>query len=222
MPSSPQPQAEPRAGSEEASSPSQAPGTEGERDSVTDVHGTVAHFEMAYSPPENQLERFGPPLRQLLGPISFLGFGLAMVGAVVLAQNTAAYPALSRWVEQQDRGRAISSLGLALVVLACAVGTLIRALMRGVVVRHDGVEARYLLAFGFPRVRRWTWAQVERIVMDDCSVMFELWNGSYERMPEVGNHKGLCDGLERAARARGIQVTKLNAARQRRRGKRGR
>jgi len=185
---------------------------DGERISVTDVHGTVARFEMAYSPTETDLFRFGPPMRQRVASLFFLLFAGAMVAAVLYGESASSAPALSTWLADQDRGRPIGSLSLSLIVLVCAVGTVARAQMRGLVVRADGVEARYLLALGMPRIRRWTWAQVERIVVDESSVMFELWNGEYERMPAVARHAELCELLERIASGRKIRVTRLPRA----------
>jgi hypothetical protein len=71
------------------------------------------------------------------------------------------------------------------------------------------VEARYLLALGVPRIKRWAWSQVERIIVDERAVMFELWNGEYERMPEVKEPRKLRELLERIAAARHIRVTRL-------------
>ncbi len=185
---------------------------EGERVSVTDVHGTVARFEMAYSPTEIDRFRFGPPWSQRLPSLLFLGFALAMVGTVLYGESSASGSRLAHWLAEQDRGRPIGSLGLALIILACALGTVARAQMRGLVVRADGVEARYLLALGVPRICRWTWAQVERIIVDDTSVMFELWNGEYERLPTVKDHERMCELLERIASGRKIRVTRLPGA----------
>jgi hypothetical protein len=184
-------------------------GEDGDRVSVTEVNGTVARFEMAYSPVESDRFRFGPPLRQRIPSLLFLGFAIAMVAVVLYGESSASGARLSTWLAAQDRGRPIGSLGLSIIVLASAIGTVVRAQMRGLVVRADGVEARYLLALGIPRIRRWTWAQVERIVVDDRSVMFELWNGEYERMPPVAEHTALCDLLERIASGRNLRVTKL-------------
>jgi hypothetical protein len=185
------------------------PVDDGDRISVTDVNGTVARFEMAYSPTESDRFRFGPPLRQRLPSFVFLGFAMAMVGVVLYGESASSGTALSTWIAEHDRGRPIGSLGLAVIVLVCSMGTVVRAQMRGLIVRADGVEARYLLALGMPRICRWTWAQVERIIFDDASVMFELWNGEYERLPAVDDHAGMCDLLERIASGRKIRVTKL-------------
>ncbi len=185
---------------------------DGDRISVTDVNGTVARFEMAYSPSDSERHRFGPPLRQRLPSLVFLAFGVAMLGAVLYGESGHSSSGLSQWLADQDRGRPIGSLGLAVIVLACALGTVARAQMRGLIVRADGVEARYLLALGFPRICRWTWAQVERVIVDDESVMFEMWNGEYERLPEVHDTHRLADLLERIAAGRKIRVTRLPSA----------
>ncbi len=184
-------------------------GDDGDRISVTDVNGTVARFEMAYSPVEADRFRFGPPFRQRIPSLLFLALAVTMLVMVLYGESAGSSTRLSSWLAQQDRGRPIGSLGLSIVIVLSALGTVARAQMRGLVVRADGVEARYLLALGIPRIRRWTWAQVERIVVDDRSVMFELWHGEYERLPSVADHAGLCDLLERIAAGRKLRVTKL-------------
>ena len=74
---------------------------------------------------------------------------------------------------------------LAFFIFLSGVGTLVRARMRGVVVHVDGLEARYLLPMGVPRVKRWAWAQIERVLIDDEGAMLELWDSTYERLPDV-------------------------------------
>jgi hypothetical protein len=81
--------------------------------------------------------------------------------------------------------------------------------MRGVLVHPDRIEARYLLPMGVPRVKRWAWAQVERIVLDDEGAMLELWDSTYERLPEVAEPLEMGALLERIAGERRIAVTRL-------------
>jgi hypothetical protein len=109
-----------------------------------------------------------------------------------------------------DRGRPLSAMALALIIFVSAIGTVIRAHMRGVVVHSDGIEGRYLLALGIPRVRRWAWAQVHRMLVDDTQVMLELWDGTYERLPEVQNTHKLVELLENIAGSRRIEMTHLS------------
>lgn len=81
--------------------------------------------------------------------------------------------------------------------------------MRGVIVTKDGVEARYLLALGVPRIKRWAWSQIDRLVLDETDVMLELWDGTYEKLPLVREGKRLAELLERIAAGRGRTVTRL-------------
>ena len=105
--------------------------------------------------------------------------------------------------------RIILSFVLAFFIFLSGVGTLVRARMRGVVVHVDGLEARYLLPMGVPRVKRWAWAQIERVLIDDEGAMLELWDSTYERLPDVANPGELGALLERIAASRRIVVTRL-------------
>jgi len=183
-------------------------------DSVTDVNGTVARFEMAYSPIASRGVSFGPPLRQRLPSLVFCGFGAILVGLVITAYYFASSNSrLYEWIVDGDRARPLPASVLAIVVLLSGIGTAIRARMRGVLIHPDGIEARYLLPMGVPRIKRWTWAQVERMVLDDEGAMLELWDATYERLPDVARPKELTTLLERVALERRIVVTRLDAIR---------
>jgi hypothetical protein len=189
-----------------------AEGEDGDRVSVTDVNGSVARFDMAYSPPGGDKTRFGPPLAQRLPSLLFVALALAMVSVVFIGEGGPSGSRLHAFIVEGDRGRLLSAQTLAFIVLASAIGTAFRARMRGVIVRPDGIEARYLLALGIPRIRRWAWSQIERIVLDDTQVMFELWNGQYERLPPVAEPKKLSDLLEHIAATRKLRLTRLKPA----------
>jgi hypothetical protein len=183
---------------------------DGDRVSITDVHGTVARFEMSYSPPTGVRTKFGPPLRERVPSLLYLVGALTLGAIVVYAYSLA--PSSSRlfaWVVEGDRGRPISANILAIVVVVSALGTVARAHMRGVLVSDDWIEARYLLAFGIPRARRWGWAQILRVIVDQTSVAFELWDGSFERLPRVAKGQELVDLLRTHAEQRRIGVTVL-------------
>ena len=187
-----------------------------EMESVTDVNGTVARFEMAYSPPTRGPEKFGPPLRQRVGSMIFFAFGATVAILVAIAYYaSSSNSSLYAWVVEGDRARPLPAPVLAFFVFVSGVGTLVRARMRGVVVHVDGIEARYLLAMGVPRVKRWAWAQIERVVLDDEGAMLELWDSTYERLPDVARPKELAALLERIAASRRIVVTRLDAVRDR-------
>lgn len=176
---------------------------------MTDVHGTVARFDMAYSPPKGEKTTFGPPLAQRLPSLIFVAFALALVAVVYIGETSPPGSRLFAFIVEGDRGRPFSARTLAFIVLASAIGTALRARMRGVIVKPDGIEARYLLAMGIPRIRRWAWSQIERMVIDDTQVMLELWNGQYERLPAVAEPKKLSDLLEHIATTRNLRVTRL-------------
>lgn len=183
--------------------------TADERPSITEVNGTVARFTMAYSPAAGDRFTFGPPLAQKLPSWIFLGIALTLTAIVLVAYQSSGSSPLYTWVVEGDAQRPLRSLPLSLIVLLSAVATVIRARMRGVIVRAEGVEARDILAMGMPRVRSWGWAQIDRLVVDDESVMLELWNGTYERLPRVQDGRKLADLLSSIAIARGKQVTRL-------------
>lgn len=183
--------------------------TEGDRESITDVHGTVARFEMSYSPKVGERLMFGPPMRMRIPSFVYLAGAVALLGTVLAAHLGSSNSRLYVWVVEGDKNRPLGALTLSLLILVSAIGTLIRAHMRGVVVVSEGIEARYLMAFGIPRIRKWTWAQVSRLVVDDASVMLELWDGRYERLPEVKEPKRLGELLEGICATRHIHVTRL-------------
>jgi hypothetical protein len=186
---------------------------DGDRVSVTDVNGTIARFEMTYSPPAAGRLKFGPPLASRIPSAIYLA-GALVLGALVLYAYTAASSnsLLFVWVVEKDRGRPLSANVLTAIVVVSAVGTVLRTHMRGVLVSDDWVEARYLLAFGIPRSRRWAWTQVLRVVLDGTRVAFELWDGSFERLPQVAKGRELVDVVLQHAQRRRIDVTVLDAA----------
>jgi hypothetical protein len=177
-----------------------------DRSSITDVNGTVARFEMAYNPSPTERLTFGPPLWQRIPSFFFLAFAAVLAGATALAHGGGANTSLYRFIVIEGR------TPLVYVIVIAAIATFVRSGMRGVIVTRDAVETRSL-SMGIPRVRKFRWAQIDRIVLDDQSVLFELWNGTYERLPKVRDGRGLAELLERVAIGRGRQVTRLDRAR---------
>lgn len=184
---------------------------DGDRPSITEVNGTVARFEMAYSPDKDD-ERlsFGPPLWQTLPSYLFGALCLALVIVVATTYFGSSNSRLYVWIVEGDRGRPIPSSALAFIVFLSGLATVVRAHMRGVVITKEGIEARYLLPMGVPRVKRWQWAQVHRMVMDKRGVMLELWDSSYERLPAVAEAPRLMGVLAHAAGKHGIVITQLD------------
>ena len=183
---------------------------EGDRPSITEVNGTVARFEMAYQPEPSERHAFGPPFLTKLPALLWFAFSLAIAATVVIAHHSSSNSQLYVWVVERDRGGLPSSV-LAFVVLASGIATLVRSYMRGVIVQKSGIEARYVLPLGVPRVRRWAWAQIHRMIIDDKGVMLELWTGEYDKLPAVGKPIELASLLEQMCAQHGVLMTRLKA-----------
>ncbi|MFO0675157.1 MAG: hypothetical protein U0169_01385 [Polyangiaceae bacterium] len=180
-----------------------------DRPSITDVRGTIARFEMAYSPAEGERIGFGPPAAQLVPSLAYLAASFALAGFVVYGQNAPSGSRIHVWIVEGDLSRPITSGGIALIVFLSAVATVIRTLLRGVVVHADGIEARELLPLGIPRVRKWAWAQIHRVVVAPDRVALELWDGAYVKLPAVAKHDDLTRHVIGVAHGRKILITHL-------------
>lgn len=183
---------------------------EGDRPSITEVNGTVARFDMSYPLEERERWAFGPPLISRVPSMLWFLFSLGVTSVVVLAHHLSSNSALTMWVVERNRGGIPPSV-LAFLVLASGIGTLVRTHMRGVVVQRDGLEARYVLPFGLPRVRRWAWAEVHRMIVDtEEGVILELWTGQYAKLPPVARTPDLLHVLAHKSAQHGIAMTKLD------------
>ncbi|MDP8998530.1 MAG: hypothetical protein M3O46_00280 [Myxococcota bacterium] len=196
------------------SPPGEAIDDDGDRVSITDVNGSIARFEMTYSPPGGGTRaKFGPPLRTRMPSAAYLLGALVLGGAVLYAYTLA--PSSSRlfmWAVEGDRDRPVSASILAVIIVASALGTVLRTHMRGVLVGDQWIEARYLLPLGIPKARRWGWPQVLRVVVDDTRIALELWDGGFERLPEVARARELVQLVVQQAQRRNIDVTMLERA----------
>lgn len=177
---------------------------DGDRPSITEVNGTVARFEMAFDPAPEDRFVFGPPTWQRLPSLLFLGFA-GMLGLMTfVAHQSPPGSALYRFIVAENR------TPLVIIIALTAIATFVRAGLRGVIVTRDSVETR-TLAMGFPRVKRYRWPQIDRVLVDEQDVIFELWNGSYERLPRVREADKMVELIARVATGRGRAVTRLDA-----------
>jgi hypothetical protein len=79
--------------------------------------------------------------------------------------------------------------------------------MRGVRIRGDGVEFRDVVALGIPRLKRYKWAQIDRILLDgQRTIVLELWDGTQAVLPDVYDRRKLGTALEKLGHARAIPV----------------
>jgi hypothetical protein len=166
--------------------------------------------------PERKVS-FGPPLRQQLPALGYFTFALLVSAVIVYGQEYA--PSGSRlfqYVVEGDRNRLISSSVCAIILFTSALAALLREQMRGVVLHPDGIEMRELLSFGWPRVRRFQWSQIDRVFVPSAvpagvkaeprSIRLDLWDGTRTWLPNVARAGELGILLERVALARAIPI----------------
>jgi hypothetical protein len=177
--------------------------------SITDVNGTVARFNMVVSEASQKTVSFGPPLQRMLPALFFVAFAACLLAVVGVAYASGSNSSLRIWVVEGDAGRPLPAWALATFVAISALATVARTRMIGIVVMPDGIETRDLMMFGIPRIKRWSWPQIDRFVFDASGTMLEMWNNSYERLPKVAKTKELHELLMNIAVQRNKIVTKL-------------
>lgn len=167
---------------------------------------------MTYRPSE--AVSFGPPLRERLPSLLYLAFALVVGGIILYGQNAPSSSTIFRYVVEGDRHRIIPASACGIVLFTSAVAAVIRARMRGVVVHPDGIEMRELLTFGWPRIRRLHWSQIDRVTLRPAeklkkaasAIAIDLWDGSRTWLPDVAEVDDLALMLEKVALARAIPL----------------
>ena len=156
---------------------------------------------------------FGPPLRQRALSFVYLLFAGLVTTIIVYGQTAPSGSRLFRYVVEGDRGRIIPSSVCALILCLSALAAVLREQMRGVVLHADGIDVRELLALGWPRVRRLTWSQIDRVLLpptgkaaDTNPIRLDLWDGTRTWLPLVARAHDLGRMLERVALARAIPI----------------
>ena len=161
-------------------------------------------FDMTYRPMGST---FGPPFAARIPSLVYLSCAVAAVITVAIAEHSPSTSWL--YVNIVERGiKGVMSARLcAGLVLGGALSSMLRTNMRGVRVRPDGVDYRDVLAFGWPRVRRYKWAQIDRIVLDmPTYIALDLWDGTRSFLPAVADREALSQVLEKVGHARAIPV----------------
>ena len=164
-------------------------------------------FDMTYRPLESQM--FGPPMKSRLPSIIYLAAAVALLAVVTIGSSAASDSFLFRYIVEADSQRMLGARPLAFIVLASAVAAVIRTRMRGVIVHPEGLEARDTLGVGWPRVRRFSWPQIDKIILDagPQTIALDLWDGRREWLPAVEERDQLAATLEQVALARAIPIS---------------
>lgn len=158
---------------------------------------------MTYRPQESV---FGPPWLVRLPSALYLLLAAGVVALVGVGRSSASGTWAFRYVVEEDVGRVMSIGTFAGVLTASALASVVRAGMRGVRIYADGVETRDVLSLILPRLKRYRWPQIERVILDSSRIGLDLWDGSRAYLPEVGDRAGLERALEHVALARAIPV----------------
>lgn len=159
-------------------------------------------FDMTYRPTE---EFFGPPWYQRVPSLIHLVVALGVIALVIVVQNGPRNTALYAYMFQE--AHLIDAHVVAGLFFLSAVTSVLRSGMRGVRVRSDWVEYRDLVSSLIPKVRRIRWAQIDRIILGQQLITFELWDGTHDTLPSVKDHAALSRVLERVAAFRAIPVS---------------
>jgi hypothetical protein len=159
---------------------------------------------MTYRPSESV---FGPPWVKRIPSTLYLALALIVLAVVLTAERSPSNTWLYVYIVERDVHRIIGSRTLAVILLLSSLAAVVRAGMRGVRVRGDGVEYRDLISLGLPKVRRYKWAQIDRIILDQSeTIALDLWDGTRAFLPMVSDREGLAALLEKVAVARAIPV----------------
>lgn len=179
-------------------------------------------FDMTYRPEKRQT--FGPPLRERALTIAYVAFATVIVGIILYGQNAPSNSVFFKYVVELDRHRAVPASVCAIILGVSAAAAFLREQMRGVVVHPDGIELRELLSFGWPKVRRLAWSQIDRVSVppaaprpaakasdpgkktDPATIRLDLWDGTRAWLPNVSNPAALGLLLEKVALARAIPI----------------
>jgi hypothetical protein len=161
-------------------------------------------FDMTYRPEEHR--RFGTSLRARLPAYAYATLAAGFATFVAYGHVAPIGSFAWRWVIEAQPHRPFSSVTFALIALVAGSAALLRAYMQGVVLGPDGIETRDLVALGVPKIRRLEWPMIDRFRFDasDRLIGVDLWNGTQEYLPEVGDRAELVRALVYVAQARAI------------------
>ena len=157
---------------------------------------------MTYRPVE---EFFGPPLSVRLPAFIHAGVAVCVVALVLIVERGSRDSSLYHYMFRQAH-YVDTHLAAGLFALS-SVMSMMRDSMRGVRIRPNFLEYREIVNAVWPRVRKYRWAQIDRVIFEESgSISLDLWDGRREILPLVSNTNELRAVLERLALARAIPV----------------
>jgi hypothetical protein len=159
---------------------------------------------MTYRPTETS---FGPPFLLRVPSLIYAALAAAAVVVVMVAEASPT----SSWLYVNVVERGVRGIMSARTFAGClvvgALASVLRSNMRGVRIRPDGVEYRDIVSLGIPRLKRFKWAQIDRVILDAPRyIALDLWDGTRALLPEVSDRPTLSATLEKVAHARAIPV----------------
>jgi hypothetical protein len=159
---------------------------------------------MTYRPAETV---FPPPWSTRIPSLIYLAIAIGVIVFVAVGYNSPTNSWIHEYTVERDVRRLMGSRMFASLIALSAFATVMRAGMRGVRIYPDGLEYRDVLGIGWPRVRRYRWAQIDGIVLDlPKSIALDLWDGTRAFLPDVGDRAALEAALEKVGAARAIPV----------------
>jgi hypothetical protein len=171
-------------------------------------------FDMTYKPAGSV--SFGPPLAESWLAFVYLAFSLLVLAVILYGYNAPSSSIVFAYIVEGDQHRILSSTVCGGILLASALAAVIRGQMRGVIIHPDGLEMRELLTFGIPKVRRYHWSQIDRVMVPAATqdavptkhtlVGIDLWDGSRAWLPKVAKLTDLAVMIEKVALARAIPI----------------
>ncbi len=159
---------------------------------------------MTYRPTETS---FGPPFLLRIPSLLYVALALTSVVIVIVAESSASTSWLYVNVVERGVRGFMSARAFAGCLVGGAIASVLRTSMRGVRIRGDGVEYRDVVSLGIHRLRRFKWAQIDRVILDSPrAIALDLWDGTRAFLPEVSDRTTLSATLEKVAHARAIPV----------------
>ena len=177
-------------------------------------------FDMTYRPKKIT---FGPPWGTRLPSTLYFGAACIVVLTVMIAPHLPRGSWLYREIVLGDYNRVVSSTACALFLFVSAFAALLRQQMSGVVMHPDGIETREILTLGVPRIKKYAWAQIDRVLIPAApevvrrapvhtvpgkitKIRLDLWDGQRQFLPDVARSSELSVMIERVALARAIPI----------------